>query len=398
MAHADTVDRVEADLGAQSAIRPVAKEAASIQLKQQKAKGKRLKEEGHSRLGRPDVVQTGQAGQTLSRQARQARCCPLLSRRPTTRRHSKRVRKQKLEIEKVGNYKEQEAKLEVASTMAANNYQWGFQSNHEEDVISVAAAQITQIADKLVSSSSSPNPSPSKSTPPSPFKQTSTNLSEEKALQGTRIRCTAGAPVMPWLPVATSSSSVCFQIYSDQNNGNEEKIQIPPSSSSINAYIVNKSKPKKKDPSSPLLLAKPPSARPRRLIGAAHENSSEAGILKSARLQPVSDDINNDSGDGIFFLINGSVFEQWQHLRTTAAKASRRPKSGDRPHRSNPSWASLAASSSSHPSSGSIPNSKSGKPIFNRSSSPSQPPSDDSSPDRRRATQLRPHASRCPSF
>ncbi|KAL5978804.1 hypothetical protein ACLOJK_018699 [Asimina triloba] len=69
--------------------------------------------------------------------------------------------------------------------------------------------------------------------------------------KSTRVRCTTGAPVMvlhhlhqslAWLPAASSSGGVHFQICYGQNDGGDERIQIPLSSSSINAYIAYKLK------------------------------------------------------------------------------------------------------------------------------------------------------------
>ncbi|KAL6009442.1 hypothetical protein ACLOJK_022671 [Asimina triloba] len=54
-------------------------------------------------------------------------------------RRSKGSEEIKAEIEKVDKL---EAEREIASTMDSNNYQWGYQSIYQEDVISVAAAQL----------------------------------------------------------------------------------------------------------------------------------------------------------------------------------------------------------------------------------------------------------------
>ncbi|KAL5979238.1 hypothetical protein ACLOJK_019136, partial [Asimina triloba] len=56
------------------------------------------------------------------------------------------IEETKVEIEKVGKL---EAEREVASTMDAKNYQWVYQSIYEEDVISVAAAQLAAWKERL---------------------------------------------------------------------------------------------------------------------------------------------------------------------------------------------------------------------------------------------------------
>ncbi|KAL6013519.1 hypothetical protein ACLOJK_004017, partial [Asimina triloba] len=56
-------------------------------------------------------------------------------------------------------FKEQEANLEATSTMDGNNYQWGYQSIYEEDVISVATAQLAAWKERLEMNGSENEPS-----------------------------------------------------------------------------------------------------------------------------------------------------------------------------------------------------------------------------------------------